>query len=221
MPEPRPDDTGQTYWDGFYSSVEPSPGWSPQPNALLVEEVAGLHPGSALDLGCGRGGDAIWLAGLGWRVTAVDVSDVVLATAAEFAARAGVGEGVSWRRHDLTRDFPPGGFDLVSAQFLHSPVERPGERDGVLRRAMAAVVPGGSLVVVGHAGHPSWLDGPLFDVHLPSTAEVLAALEPDPATWSVVTERTVTRDLTGPDGRSGTRDDSVLRLVREPSDRRR
>lgn len=216
MPEPRPDDTGQTYWDGFYSGVDLPPGWSPQPNALLVEEVAGQQPGSALDLGCGAGGDAIWLAGLGWHVTAVDVSDVVLGRASDFAARAGVAERITWRRHDLTQDFPPGEFDLVSTQFLHSPVERPGERDRVLRRAMSAVAPGGTLLVIGHAGYPSWLDGPLFDVLLPSTAAVLTALEPDPATWSVLTERTVTRGLTGPDGQSGTRDDSVLLLVRAP-----
>lgn len=107
----------------------------------------------------------------------------------------------------------------MSTQFLHSPIERPGERDAVLRRAMAAVAPGGTLVVIGHAGYPSWLDGPLFDVHLPSTTEVLAALEPDPATWSTAAERTVTRELTGPEGQVGTRDDSVLRLLRAPLDR--
>ncbi|WP_163511139.1 class I SAM-dependent methyltransferase [Fodinicola acaciae] len=194
--------TAQEYWDDFYR--EP-PAWSGEPNPLLVRETADLAPGGALDLGCGEGGDAIWLAGQGWRVTAVDVSETVLRRAAVRAA----GADIDWQRHDLSRSFPAGSYDLVSAQFLHSPVAADGERDDILRGAAKAVAPGGRLLVAGHAGWPSWLENPPFDYHFPTTAEVLALI---PGDWQVETDETIVRELTGPDGRQGTRKDNVLRV---------
>lgn len=225
MPVPSPDDTGETYWDAFYSRLELPPDWSPNPNALLVHEigpeVGDEAPGTALDLGCGAGGDAIWLAERGWHVTAVDISRAVLRRAAEFAERAGVADRIQWEHHDLTRTFPTGEFALVSTQFLHSPVERGGDRDAIMRRAMAAVASGGTLLVIGHVGYPSWMDEPPFDVHLPSTAETFAALNPDPAHWKVVTNRIHVREIAGPGDEPGTREDGVLRLRRatDPADR--
>ncbi|WP_433560178.1 class I SAM-dependent methyltransferase [Pseudonocardia xinjiangensis] len=214
MPFPTPDDTAETYWNGFYRGLDRPAASPPGPNALLVEEVGPLSPGTALDLGCGFGGDAIWLATQGWRVTAVDVSGAVLERAGEYAARADVAERIDWQRHDLTATFPAGTHDLVCAQFLHSPMERPGQRDAILRRALDAVAPGGSLLVTGHTGIPDSMKGTPFDVHLPTTTELHAALNPDPAVWSTVTERAATRETTGPDGRSFTHRDMMLRLVR-------
>jgi SAM-dependent methyltransferase len=211
MPLPTPEDTPQTYWDGFYGGPDRPAHRVPTPNALFVAEVEALAPGRALDLGCGLGGDAIWLVGRGWRVTAVDVSGEVLRRARGYAALAGV--EVDWQRHDLTATFPDGAHDLVCAQFLHSPLERPGQRDAILRRALDAVAPGGSLLVTGHAGIPDAMRGTAFDVHLPSTAELRAALAPDPTLWTVATERTTRREVTGPDGVPFTRADTVLRLV--------
>jgi SAM-dependent methyltransferase len=216
MPLPTPEDTDQTYWDGFYSGLAMPSGWAPTPNPPLVQEIEADAPGCALDLGCGTGGDAIWLAGRGWRVTAVDVSGAVLRRAEELARRADVASRIDWQRHDLTETFPTGEFVLVSAQFLHSPLERAGERDSILRRAMSAVAPGGSLLVAGHLGMPTWMDRSPFDVHLPSAAELLTALAPDPHQWSVATDRTVTREVRSPEGVLGTRDDTVLRLLRMP-----
>ncbi len=214
MPFPTATDTAETYWDGFYSGLAQPEGWRPGPNVVLVEEVAPLTPGTALDLGCGMGGDAIWLATHGWRVTAVDVSEAALDRARDHARRAGLAQRIRWERHDLTDTLPTGEHDLVCAQFLHSPMERPGQRDAMLRRAMGAVAPGGSFLVIGHLGMPAAMKDTPFDVQLPTAAELRAALGADPAEWRVVTERTVTRLTPDQDGTSAPRQDGVLRLSR-------
>lgn len=135
----------EAFWEDFYA--EGKSRWSGKPNQSLVEEVAGLEPGTALDLGCGQGGDAIWLASQGWTVTGADVSAGALEVAARHAADAGV--TVSWERHDLAASMPQGGFDLVTTTFLHSPVDLP--RTDILRAAAERVAPGGTLLVIGHA----------------------------------------------------------------------
>jgi SAM-dependent methyltransferase len=204
--------SAEQYWEERYGAEGRV--WSGRPNALLVREVEGLPPGTALDLGCGEGGDAIWLAAHGWQVTAVDVSGTALRRGADHAREAGVAERIRWERHDLSRSFPDGSFDLVSAQFLHSPVAVDGEREGILRRAAAAVAPGGVLLVVGHAGWPSWQEAPPFEHHFPTTGEVLEALDLEPGRWRVELEEVVERDFPDPDGRPGHREDNVLRLRR-------
>ena len=208
--DPAP--SAEQYWEERYGAEGRV--WSGRPNVLLVREVEDLSPGTALDLGCGEGGDAIWLAGRGWRVTAVDVSATALRRGAEHAREAGVGARIRWERHDLSRSFPDGSFDLVSAQFLHSPVAVDGEREEILRRAVAAVAPGGVLLVVGHAGWPSWQEAPPFEHHFPTTSEVIEALDLEPGRWSVELEEVVVRDFPDPDGRPGHREDNVLRLRR-------
>lgn len=204
--------SAEQFWEQRYGSEERV--WSGNPNPLLVREVAALPPGTALDLGCGEGADAIWLARHGWRVIAVDVSATALRRGAEHAADAGLADRVAWERHDLSRTFPTGSFDLVSAQFLHSPVAAEGERDAILRRAATAVAPGGLLLVVGHAGWPSWQEEPPFEHHFPTTGEVLAALDLEPDRWYVELEEVVERELPDPDGRPGRRADNVLRVRR-------
>ncbi|MFJ1754754.1 FAD-dependent oxidoreductase [Kitasatospora sp. NPDC088134] len=173
------------FWERRYGESEQI--WSGRPNASLTVEAADLAPGSALDLGCGEGGDAIWLAGRGWRVTAVDLSRVALERAAARAAVEGVADRIDWRRVDLAVDlenaFPLGSYDLVSAQFLHSPAEFPRER--VLRRAAEAVAPGGTLLITSHAVHPARPGHPHPEMHFPTPAETLAALRLDPGAWTV------------------------------------
>jgi SAM-dependent methyltransferase len=109
---------GEDYWDDRYGSTHRV--WSGEPNPQLVDRVTRLTPGRALEVGCGEGADAIWLAEQGWDVTALDVSQVALDKAAAHAADRGL--TVTWRRADLA-GWPgePGAYDLVSAQFMYLP----------------------------------------------------------------------------------------------------
>lgn len=204
----------QAFWEAHYGKRERI--WSGNPNKVLVDEVADLTPGTALDLGCGEGGDALWLAEQGWTVTGVDVSTTALARAAEEAERRGVAERIDWQQHDLGASFPEGSFDLVSAFFFHSPVEIP--RQQVLRAAAAAVAPGGTLLVVGHAERPSWappMKGPDgHHVSLPTPEEVLAELDLRADEWDEPVLATPERSITAPDSSAATIRDSVVRLRR-------
>ena len=86
-------------------------------------------------------------------MTGADISAAALAIAARNAVAAGVADAIAWERHDLDVSFPGGTFDLVAVSYLHSPVEL--ARTRILRTAAEAVVPGGTLVIVGHAPSPS------------------------------------------------------------------
>jgi 2-polyprenyl-3-methyl-5-hydroxy-6-metoxy-1,4-benzoquinol methylase len=134
-------------WDARYSGEDQI--WSGNPNPQLVAEVSGLAAGTALDVGCGEGGDVIWLARQGWRVTGADFSANGLARAARHAEDAGLSSQTDWWRVDA-RTFAPGkrSYDLVTTHFLHPP---DGGMVEVTSRLAAAVVPGGHLLVVGHA----------------------------------------------------------------------
>jgi SAM-dependent methyltransferase len=132
-------------WDARYSEGDGAR-WSGRPNGRLVAEVAGLAPGRALDVGCGEGADAIWLARSGWTVTAIDVSDVALGRAREAAERAGA--VVEWVRGDaLQAPLPAGSFDLVSMQYPALP-KAAGE--AAVRKLLDTVRPGGLLLAVYH-----------------------------------------------------------------------
>lgn len=123
--------------------------WSGNPNAQLVAEVAGLTPGTALDVGCGEGGDVIWLARQGWRVTGADFAANGLARASRHVAAATMTDRVEWWQVDARRFDPQGrAWDLVTTHFLH-----PGESliTDVVGRLATAVAPGGHLLVVGHS----------------------------------------------------------------------
>jgi SAM-dependent methyltransferase len=199
----------ERFWEQHYGAAERV--WSGRANATLVDVVQDLPPGTALDLGCGEGGDAVWLALRGWQVTAVDVSPTALQRAAEHAEDAGVADRVRTERHDLGSSFPGGTYDLVSAAFLHSPagVELP--RGAVLRRAASAVATGGVLVVVGHAAPPPWAPAEhAAHVQLPSPREVLADLQLPERAWRTERVELVERTATGPQGQTGHLEDSLV-----------
>ncbi|MFE4194815.1 SAM-dependent methyltransferase [Paenarthrobacter sp. NPDC056912] len=203
-------DNAVDMWDGMYR--ERPKVWSGNPNPQLVAEAAGLKPGTALDLGCGEGADAIWLAAQGWTVTAMDVSAVALERAAAHAAETSHASRISWQQQDLAAWTPEPVFDLVSAQFLHSPLLP--WRDSVASAA-AAVAPGGTLLVVGHHPHglPSWSHH--HDTGMFFSPEQLAgALRLDREPWfvNVLTDRE--RTVTGPDGEQAKILDTVLRATK-------
>ena len=119
---------------------------STAPSRFVVDEVAGLRPGAALDLACGAGRNAVWLAGQGWRVTAVDFSGVALRMARGLEAERRV--SVEWVEADVLASTPPArAYDLVCVLYLQLPA---GERRTALARAADAVRPGGTLLVLGH-----------------------------------------------------------------------
>jgi SAM-dependent methyltransferase len=113
---------------------------------VVLAALEGLAPGRALDLGCGSGRHAVWLAQRGWRVTAVDFSQEALRQARERAAELAV--DVDWIEADLVGYEPPAAaFELVLLAYLHVPAD---ERRAILAKAEAAVGPGGTLLLVGH-----------------------------------------------------------------------
>jgi SAM-dependent methyltransferase len=198
-----------TFWDGLHAAHPAAT--DPRPNARLVETVTDLPPGDALDLGCGNGGDALWLARRGWRVTSVDISAVAIERLAGLASSVGLGDLVTAERHDLQESFPDGRFDLVSAHYLHPLHEL--DRASVLRKAAHALRPGGRLLVVDHGSTAPWSYNHDPDVRFPTPREVAAELDLDPATWTVERADAPRRTATGPGGQTAEVVDHVL-LVR-------
>ena len=139
--------SGAAAWDARYAAAAAAAEsvWSMQPNAEVAGILGNVAPGSAVDLGCGEGRNALWLASRGWTVTAVDYSAVGLETGRRRADTAGL--RVHWVRADVTAWPVPEGTDLVLLAYLQLPAE---QLVPILRRAADALAPGGRLVVVGH-----------------------------------------------------------------------
>ena len=133
-------------WNRRYADKELL--WTAQPNRFLVAETESLPPGRALDLACGEGRNAVWLAERGWLVLGVDFSDVAIDKAHELAAARGVAAATGWLVADLTAYQPePGAYDLVILFYLQVPTS---ERRAIVRKAAAALAPGGRFLLVGH-----------------------------------------------------------------------
>ncbi|MFT3660240.1 MAG: bifunctional NAD(P)/FAD-dependent oxidoreductase/class I SAM-dependent methyltransferase [Gordonia sp. (in: high G+C Gram-positive bacteria)] len=203
------------YWENEYAGAQRR--WSGRVNATTAAVVDALpgDPGTALDLGCGEGGDAVWLAERGWRVTAVDISQTAVTRGAEGAEQHGVADRIDWVAADLATWEPSSSFDLVTTSFLHSSIELP--RADILRRAGERVNPGGHLLIVTHVFEgpedvPPWAvrfhgaeaaDDPDLQARLAemlSPAEDLAALAFDDAEWETVAAEARPREAVGPDG---------------------
>jgi SAM-dependent methyltransferase len=132
-------------WDARYLERDGAI-WSGRPNGRLVAEATALDPGRALEIGCGEGADAIWLAQRGWTVTAIDVSEVAIRRAREASER--VGASVDWIcGNALATPFPAGSFDLVSMQY---PALPKAAGQAAMRRLLGTVRKGGLLLAVYH-----------------------------------------------------------------------
>jgi SAM-dependent methyltransferase len=200
----------QEFWEQHYGERERV--WSGRVNVRLAEVAESLAPGHALDLGCGEGADTLWLAERGWQVVAVDVSQTALQRAADDARERNLWDRIDLEHLDLSEAFPVGSFDLVSAQFLHTPVEL--DRPQLLRRAAGAVVRGGLLLIVDHAGPPPWASKLAHHHEFPSADEVVDSLNLDATEWERVRVEAVGREAIGPDGQIGLLIDNVIVLRR-------
>lgn len=182
---------------------------SAAPNPYLVEEIAALRPGTALDAGCGAGAEAIWLSRSGWRVTAVDISADALRRAEQRRQAAEV-DPVDWVCGDLTAWQPAARFDLVATHYAHAAIPQL----ALYERLAAWVAPGGTLLIVGHApggGHGHDAEHAPGEGHSHGSgsgpqdgppAGAVAAIEDivarlDRATWRVVTAQERVRPLPG------------------------
>lgn len=213
-----------TYWESRYADGDRM--WSGRVNAVLADVVTSLDQqgpvGSALDLGCGEGGDVLWLASRGWRATGVDLSPTAAARGRAAAEDAGVADHVRFDAGDLATWDTEERFTLVTASFLQSwPVEIP--RAAILRRATRFVAPGGHLLVTAHAAPPGDLPEELRSYRFPTPDDDLAALGVGPGEgavaegvdgdWTVVTAEVRPRSVTRDDGTVHDLLDSVV-LVR-------
>lgn len=199
-----------TFWDQRYQEKDRI--WSGRVNPVLAEVAADLEVGGALDLGCGEGGDSVWLAAMGWRVTGVDISETALRRAREAAEQREVDSRTTFELCDLGADFPSGSYDLVSAQYLHSPVDFP--RAEVLGNAARAVALGGRLLVVDHGAPPPWMKEGHEHPPFPTVQQTFAELELTEEHWRVERLESAERATIGPDGQHGTLLDNVILVCR-------
>jgi SAM-dependent methyltransferase len=184
--------------------------WGLEPNRFVAEVLADVPPGRALDVAAGEGRNAIWLAGRGWRVTAVDFASVAVERGRTLAGSAGL--KLDWVVADV-RDYrpPAGSFDAVVLAYLQFPIA---ELAPVLHRAAEAVAPGGLLLAVGHdlTNLTEGVGGPQRPEVL-YTPEAIAAELP-----GLVVRRAerVRRPVTTPDGEA-TAIDTLVLAAREPA----
>jgi SAM-dependent methyltransferase len=204
------DQVDSQQWDERYSGTEFE--WTTRPNQFVAAELADLPPGRALDLAAGEGRNTVWLAGRGWRVTAVDFSRVGLEKGRKLSAARGVPEGqVDWIVADLHDYQPePGGYDLVLIAYFQV---SPKVRATVLGRAAAALAPGGTAFIVAHdlTNLTDGTGGPQDPEVLYTPEAVRAELPGLRILRAERVRRTVERDC-GP----ATAIDTLVRAVREP-----
>ena len=187
--------------------------WSGRPNTQLVREAADLPPGTALDVGCGEGADAIWLAERGWQVTAVDFARTALERGRAHAEALGseVAGRIRWVHADVTAELPGDGLDLVSAQFMHLPTE---QRRALFTRLADAVRPGGQLLLVGHdfSDIAAGAHRPPEPERFFTAQEVAASLDADE--WEVLVAEARPRPAAVHEGHDITVHDAVVRARR-------
>ncbi len=189
--------------------------WSVDPNQFVVAETANLEPGRALDLAAGEGRNAIWLAEQGWKVTAVDFSDVAIAKGRRMAQHRGV--RVTWRVADLVAYAPSAGaYALVLVCYLQLPVD---ERRAILAQATRAVAPGGTFLWIAHdvSNLEQGVGGPRDPAVLCSPKDIVEGLSGFEVLKAEVARRSVepARSATAPETVAAL--DTLVRAVRRPA----
>ena len=191
-------------WDARYTHENLV--WGTAPNRWVVSELGALNPGTALDLGCGEGRNAIWLAAEGWRVTAIDFSTVAVERARRLAAETSAhlrrDLDITWRVEDVTRaEVDRSTFDAVLVSYLQLPAY---ERRDALRLAARALTPGGDLLVVAHdtTNLTEGYGGPQDPEVLYSATDVEEDLQDYLSSGALVLERSgrVAREILAEDG---------------------
>jgi SAM-dependent methyltransferase len=197
-----------TGWNERYRAAQPI--WGVAPNRWVEQETAGLPPGVALDLACGEGRNAIWLAGRGWRVHAVDFSPVALTKGAALAQGTAPDGEIEWVEADATNYAAPEPVDLALLCYLQLPPEG---RRAAVRQAAAALAPGGILLVIGHDSRnlPDGTGGPRDPRVLFTAADIAEDL-----TESGLAVERVDEVLRPVDGAERPAIDALLRAVRAP-----
>lgn len=205
--------TPQESWNNLYSEKEQI--WSGEPNKTLVSLIEHHQPTTVLDLGCGEGGDVLWLVQRGWQATGIDISDVAVNRARQAAEHAGVqAEFVAADLSDLRTDKT---FDLIISSFMQSHFDEL-DRLGIFREALGCLNVGGELVSVSHASMPSFVkaDDPRHKhaVNLPDPLAEAYALTKNNESFQVVIAEKRSRTVTSPEGEAGTIDDGVMVIRR-------
>lgn len=207
--QPTAGQSAQDFWDDLYRGA--SRQTRGMPSAMLERFAMDRMPGRALDLGCARGDDAIWLAQQGWEVVAVDIAQTALDIAEAKANERGVANRISFERHDLAASFPEGRYGLISAMFLQTPFEFP--KQHVFAQAYDQLASGGMLLIATHgsAAPWSWRQG---DHSYPTPEEDLAALGYAASDSQVAFVDAVKRTAHGPEGETAQVLDNVIALVK-------
>ena len=196
------------HWEQRYSGQERI--WSGHVNATLADVAGAFTPGTSIDLGCGEGGDVLWLAEHGWQARGLDISETAVGRANAEAEARGLDNAIFTATDLSTWQPEPDSADLVTASFFQSEVAL--DRTEILRRAASALRPGGYLVTISHAAPPSWSDHhPAHMIDVRAEAEQLAQPVAD---WAVEVAEDRTRPAVGPDGAPGEHLDAVLVLRR-------
>ncbi|MGP5253830.1 class I SAM-dependent methyltransferase [Brachybacterium alimentarium] len=196
------------HWEQRYAGDDRV--WSGRVNATLAVVVGGFAPGTSIDLGCGEGGDVLWLAEHGWQATGLDISETAVGRARTEAAARGL-HGATFTAADLSAWQPePASTDLVTASFFQSDVEL--DRRAILRRAASGLREGGHLVVISHAAPPSWADDHRGD--MVGASEQVKQLALPAEDWATEVAEDRRRPATGPNGEHGEHLDAVVVLRR-------
>lgn len=196
------------HWENRYASSTKV--WSGRPNVTLTQVAPTLPVGRSLDLGCGEGTDAIWLASQGWDAVGIDFSPTAIQRASDAARDAGVTR-VRFEVADLNTWDDEVTFDLVTAFFFHSRMEP--DRTRILQRAANRLAPGGHLLLVSHAEFPPW--APASEQRRLTPQQEVTGLGLDPASFEPVLAEIRSQPARRPDGESATINDVVVMVARK------